>query len=185
MCATGKSPNRQRRRQPWRRLEANVLCSDAAPMVIDFSGLRIGLVGPIPPPHGGMANQTRQLHRLLQSAGAQPTLIATNPPYRPAWLGRWRGFRAVLRLLVFCGQIWRQSGQVQVFHVMSNSGLSWHLFSMPVLLIARLRRVPVVINYRGGEADEFLQKRAWWVRLGLRRAAALVVPSLSGSAVAS
>ena len=146
-------------------------------MVIDFSGLRIGLVGPIPPPHGGMANQTRQLLRLLHSAGAKPTLIATNPPYRPAWLGRWRGFRAVLRLLVFCGQIWRQSGQVQVFHVMSNSGLSWHLFSMPVLLIARLRRVPVVINYRGGEADEFLQKRAWWVRLGLRRAAALVVPS--------
>ena len=146
-------------------------------MVIDFSGLRIGLVGPVPPPHGGMANQTRQLLGLLQSAGAQPTLIATNPPYRPAWLGRWRGFRAVLRLLVFCGQIWRQAGQVQIFHVMSNSGLSWHLFSMPVLLIARLRQVPVVINYRGGDADEFLQKRAWWVRLGLRRAAALVVPS--------
>lgn len=146
-------------------------------MVIDFSGLRVCLVGPIPPPHGGMANQTRQLLGLLQSAGAQPQLVATNPPHRPAWLGRWRGVRAVLRLLLFCGQIWRAAGQVQLFHVMSNSGLSWHLYSMPVLVIARLRRVPVVVNYRGGEADAFLQRRAGWVRWGLRRAAALVVPS--------
>ena len=47
--------------------------------MMDFAGLRIGLVGPIPPPSGGMANQTRQLADLLRSEHAQVTLVATNP----------------------------------------------------------------------------------------------------------
>jgi hypothetical protein len=32
--------------------------------------LRVVLVGPLPPPSGGMANQTRQLARLLGESGA-------------------------------------------------------------------------------------------------------------------
>jgi hypothetical protein len=32
-----------------------------------FDGMRIGLVGPLPPPAGGMANQTRQLAELLSA----------------------------------------------------------------------------------------------------------------------
>ncbi len=46
------------------------------------------LVGPLPPPSGGMANQTRQLKRLLEGEGVQVTLVQTNAPYRPAWATR-------------------------------------------------------------------------------------------------
>ena len=50
-----------------------------------FDGMRIALLGPVPPPSGGMANQTRQLGELLSAAGAELTLVPTNPAYRPAW----------------------------------------------------------------------------------------------------
>ena len=37
--------------------------------------------------------------------------------------------------------------------------------------------MPLVVNYRGGEAEPFLERSAWAVRPIVRRAAALVVPS--------
>ena len=46
--------------------------------------LRLGLVGPVPPPNGGMAMQTAQLARLLAAEGVEVTFLPTNPPYRPA-----------------------------------------------------------------------------------------------------
>ena len=51
-----------------------------------FTGLRIALVGPLPPPAGGMANQTRQLAALLRADGAQVQLLAVNGPVLPPWL---------------------------------------------------------------------------------------------------
>ena len=48
--------------------------------------LIIALVGPLPPPAGGMANQTRQLAELLVGEGVTVRMIQTQPPYRPAWV---------------------------------------------------------------------------------------------------
>jgi hypothetical protein len=39
-------------------------------------GLRIAVVGPVPPPAGGMANQTRQLAELLRGSGAEVCVVA-------------------------------------------------------------------------------------------------------------
>jgi hypothetical protein len=39
---------------------------------------------------------------------------------------------------------------------MANSGWSWHLFAAPAIWLARLRGVPVLVNYRGGDAERFL-----------------------------
>lgn len=142
-----------------------------------FEGLRIGLIGPVPPPAGGMANQTRQLGELLRAAGGQVTMVPTNPPYRPAWVGRLQGVRALFRLALYLLTLWQTAGRVQVFHVMANSGWSWHLFAAPAILVARLRGVPVVINYRGGGAADFLQRSQGLVRFAMRRTARLIVPS--------
>jgi hypothetical protein len=38
-------------------------------------------------------------------------------------------------------------------HILANSGWAWHLCAAPALLVARLRKTPVIINYRGGNAD--------------------------------
>jgi glycosyltransferase involved in cell wall biosynthesis len=144
---------------------------------VNWQGLRIGLVGPLPPPEGGMANQTRQLAELLEGEGAVVCLVQTNTAYRPAWIERWNGVRALFRLVPYLIRLWRCAGQVDVFHVMANSGWSWHLFAAPAIWIARMRGVPVVVNYRGGEAASFLEQSVRWVRPSLDAASLLAVPS--------
>lgn len=142
-----------------------------------LNGLRLALVGPLAPPAGGMAGQTRQLAELLGDAGAQVLMVQTNRPYRPAWAGRLRGIRAFFRLAPYLAALWRAAGQVQLFHVMANSGWAWHLFGAPAIWLARLRGVPVVVNYRGGEAARFLGRQGALVRWSMRFATVLAVPS--------
>lgn len=140
-------------------------------------GLRIGLVGPLPPPFGGMANQTRQLAELLRGEGVTVSLVQTNAAYRPRWISRVRFVRAGFRLLGFLLALWRQAGRSDLVHVMANSGWSWHLFAVPAIWTATLRGIPVVVNYRGGEAASFLATSSRLVRVSLARASALIVPS--------
>lgn len=141
------------------------------------AGLRIGLVGPVPPPSGGMANQTRQLQELLTAGGAVVTMVAVNAPYWPVWVGKVPVLRSAARLLPYLMALWRAAGQTDIFHVMANSGWSWHLFAAPAIWMARLRGTAVIVNYRGGEAAEFLQRSAKIVRFTMQQAVALVVPS--------
>jgi len=143
---------------------------------VSAAGIRIALIGPLPPPSGGMANQTRQLARLLQQADVEVELVQTNAPYWPEWIAPIRGARALFRLLPFLRRLWKAAGRVQLFHVMANSGWSWHLFAVPALCMAKLRRVPVLVNYRGGNADQFFSASPW-ARGTLRMADRLVVPS--------
>ena len=145
--------------------------------VADMSDLRIGLVGPLPPPSGGMANQARQLARLLTADGIQIEVVQVNAPYRPGWIGGIKGIRALFRLLPYLVGLWRMAGRVSLFHVMANSGWSWHLFAAPAVWIGWLRGIPVVVNYRGGEAESFFSRAFRWVRPTLRRAATVMVPS--------
>jgi glycosyltransferase involved in cell wall biosynthesis len=144
---------------------------------VKATGLRIGLIGPLPPPSGGMANQTLQLAKLLREDEATVELIQVNRPYNPQWIGKFQGIRAAFRLLPYLLQLWRSANEVQLFHVMANSGWSWHLFAVPAIWIASIRGTPVIVNYRGGEADTFLTKAFFWVKPSLDRADAIIVPS--------
>ena len=142
-----------------------------------LAGLRIALVGPLPPPAGGMANQTAQLAALLRADGAQVQLLAVNGACLPPWLARMRYLRAALRLPLHLWRLWRTADTVDLFHVMANSGWSWHLHAAPALWIASLRGKPALLNYRGGEAAAFFARSPRLVGLSLRRASAIVVPS--------
>ncbi len=141
------------------------------------TGLHIGLVGPLPPPSGGMANQMLQLAKLLRDEGILVELIQVNRSYYPHWVGRIKGLRALFRLFPYLILLWQCANKVQLFHVMASSGWSWHLFAAPAIWIAKIRGKPVIINYRGGEADAFFDKDFSWVRPSLRRTNAITVPS--------
>ncbi|MEK6735323.1 MAG: glycosyltransferase, partial [Pseudomonadota bacterium] len=144
---------------------------------MNVSRLHIGLVGPLPPPYGGMANQTRQLERLLQQEGVSVDLIQVNAPYQPVWIGRIWGLRAIFRLAPYLIHLWQAASKVQLFHIMANSGWSWHLFAAPAIWIAWFKGKPVVVNYRGGEAEAFFQQSFSWVKPSLLRTHAIIVPS--------
>lgn len=139
--------------------------------------MRIALVGPLPPPSGGMANQTAQFARLLAEDGHEVRMIQTNPPYPSRIVGSLRGVRAAVRLAGFVRQLWRGISGAEVVHVMANSGWSWHLFAAPAVWVAHRLHVPVFVNYRGGEAREFFARSWKWVCPTIEKASAVVVPS--------
>lgn len=145
--------------------------------VFDFAGTRIVLVGPLPPPSGGMANQTKQLQRLLVEEGAEVTLVSTNAPYRPALMGRIPGVRAFFRLVPYRARLRSAARGATLFHVMANSGWAWHFFAAPALRAAHRAGVAAVLNYRGGDAERFFARSFPVVEKSLRTAAAVVVPS--------
>lgn len=135
------------------------------------------IVGPLPPPSGGMANQTRQLAQRLAEEGFRVTVAQTNAPYRPAWIASIRGVRALFRLIPYVRNLWRAVGDAEIVHVMANSGWAWHLFAAPAVGVACLRGRLTIVNYRGGEAEKFFSRQFPLVRPVLARAAAVVVPS--------
>ena len=141
------------------------------------NGFRIGLVGPLPPSSGGITNQTRQLAYLLRQEGVEVEIVQVNAPYRPQWIRSVRGIRALFRLIPYMMQLWRTAGRVQIFHVMANSGWAWHFFAAPAIWIGKLRRVPMVVNYRGGNAEEFFARSFFWIKPTMRLVDRLIVPS--------
>ena len=141
------------------------------------TNLRVGLVGPLPPPSGGMANQTLQLCDLLKNEGLSVELVQTNSPYKPAWIAKVPVLRAIFRLCAYVIQLWMLTAKSDVIHIMANSGWSWHLFAAPAVWIAKVRHVPVIVNYRGGKAEKFLRKSLVTVKPTLNASAKIIVPS--------
>lgn len=143
----------------------------------DPTAPRLLLVGPLPPPAGGMANQARLLRERWLGSGARVAFVQTNAPYRPRWVAGFRGVRALFRLVPYLRALWRASARSDVLHLLANSGWSWFLFALPAVVIARVRGLAVVVNYRGGGADRFLAGAGRLAVPVLRRVDALVVPS--------
>lgn len=139
--------------------------------------MHIGLVGPLPPPFGGMANQTRQLAELLRKEGLTVSVVQTNAAYRPSWVAGLPFVRALFRLIPYIFSLWNVAGRCDLLHVMANSGWSWHLMAAPAIWICKLRNTPVVVNYRGGEAATFLARSSRAVRFSMRMTSRLIVPS--------
>ncbi len=139
--------------------------------------LQIGLVGPLPPPSGGMANQTLQLAKLLREEKIQVEVVQTNAAYKPAWVVKIPVIRALFRLFFYIINLWHVAGRVDLFHIMANSGWSWHLFTVPAVWIGKFRGTPAVINYRGGEAEKFFSKSFKFVKPTLIASSEIVVPS--------
>ena len=107
----------------------------------------------------------------------QVEVVQVNAPYRPAWVEKLKGIRALFRLVPYQLALWRAAGRADVMHVMANSGWSWYLFALPAIYIARLRGTPVLINYRGGGAEAFFAQASGFALHSLQQADGLIVPS--------
>ncbi len=132
----------------------------------------------MPPPEGGMANQCRQLATLLAAEESVVVeIIRTNAAYRPAWVARIKFLRAPARFAPYLLELWSGIGRADVVHLFANSGWAWHLFAAPAILVSRIRARPIIVNYRGGGAAEFMEGAPPWVSRTLKAADSLVVPS--------
>lgn len=135
------------------------------------------MIGPLPPPSGGMAAQLGQLVELLKSEGVTVNIVDVSAPYRPRWVTNIKGVRAAFRLFPYLFGLWKVANSTDIFHVMANSGWSWYLYAMPAVWIAKIKRKPVIVNYHGGEAKLFLRQSHRFVLPTLRLANGITVPS--------
>ena len=117
---------------------------------------RLTLVGPLPPPSGGMANQTRQLARLLAAEGTDVRIVQTNAPYSPSWMARIPVSRGGPARAVPVAVVDRHSRRGRrARHGELGLGVA-PLCGAGDLDRADPRRA-VVVNYRGGEAELVLR----------------------------
>jgi len=130
-----------------------------------------------------MAVQARGLAGALRARGIPVDVVPTNARLGP--LSRVRGLRGLVNLGIFLGRLVLAIPRADVIHVLAASGLSFFLFTGPVVFLGRLAGRRVVINYRGGLAASFLERRGRFALPVLRRGHRLVVPSAYLGAVFS
>ena len=144
-----------------------------------FPICRVLLVGPTPPPYGGMAFQARLLEKMLVSDGHEVFFLPANPPLPQGfgWLGRVPGLRTVARAMAIWVRFWRAARHVDVVHVLAASWVYFFTVVYPAVLMGRMRGKRVVMNYRGGEAGEFFRQWGWAIKPAFQLADAITVPS--------
>jgi glycosyltransferase involved in cell wall biosynthesis len=140
---------------------------------------RVLIVAPVPPPYGGMALQALLLQRMLLNDGVPAEVLGYNRPFTPRFqaLERVPAVRTFLRAARFCFQFWISAGKADVVHILASSWLYFFLIVCPAVLIGRIRRKRVVLNYRGGDADIFLGRFGWLVKPFFQLASTVTAPS--------
>jgi L-malate glycosyltransferase len=137
------------------------------------------VIGPQVPPYGGMALQAHLLENLLRQDGHSVVFSPSNPPF-PGWL-RWleqvRVVRTFIRATILWMNLWRQVRQAEVVHVFAASWLYFFVVVCPAVILGRMYGKRVVLNYRGGEAQQFFRWWGWTARPVLKLANVVTVPS--------
>jgi L-malate glycosyltransferase len=141
--------------------------------------VHVALVAPSLQILGGHAVQAlRLLDGWRDDPDIEIRMIPINPvpPVAFAWLLRIRYIRTVVTQLAYWPLLLRTLRHADVVHVFSASNSSFFLAPLPAVLVARLYRKPVIVNYRSGDAPEHLARSAT-ARTVLRSVERNVVPS--------
>lgn len=129
---------------------------------------------------GGQAVQAVRLQKELAREPGLAADILPIDPRLPGLLGRLQRIKyvrtivtGIAYLISLLARLWRYD----VIHVYAASYLSFLLSPTPAVLIAKLYRKPVILNYHSGEAEDHLRR---WRRTALpvlRMADRVIVPS--------
>lgn len=145
----------------------------------DQAPIRVTIVGPSLAYLGGQAVQAQ---RLLAGLRPDATLAVQFIPVNPALPGpfgllqRIKYVRTLVTSVAYLLSLVRRLPRADVVHAFSASYWSFLLAPVPAMLVARLLRRPVILNYHSGEADDHLAR---WpgTRALARLASRIVVPS--------
>ncbi len=145
----------------------------------DGRPIRIAVVAPSLGILGGQAVQALRLVEHLRSfEGIEVDLLPVNPRL-PGLLGRLQAIkyvRTVLTSAAYIASLIRRVPQYDVLHVFSASYWSFLLAPLPAMMIGRLYRRRVLLNYHSGEAEDHLTRSRVAVR-AMALAHVVVVPS--------
>jgi len=126
-----------------------------------------------------MALQGQLMQELMNAEGISANFLASNLPFpRPLrFMERLRGARPFLRSTVFCWELWKMLGKAEVVHILACSWLYFFLIVCPAVVISRIRGKRVILNYRGGQADDFFRWSAPVLKPFFRMAHVVTAPS--------
>lgn len=144
------------------------------------SGVRVLLVGPSLDLLGGQSVQLERLRAGL--AGSQKVrlgFVPVNPRLTGvlARLQRIRYARTIVTEAAYLLLLLRALRRYDVVHVYSASYWSFLLAPAPAIVLARLFRKRVILNYHSGEARDHLARWGWHALPIIRRASRVVVQS--------
>jgi glycosyltransferase involved in cell wall biosynthesis len=142
--------------------------------------IRILIVAPSLRFVGGQAVQARRLtDRLSEESWADVSLLVVDPtlPGPLRQLQRIKYVRTVMTSIAYVYSLLRTIPRFDVVHAFSPSYTGFLLAPVPAMLVGRLFRKRVLINYRSGEAADHLSRWGWHAIPLLRLAHAIVVPS--------
>ena len=123
-----------------------------------------------------MSVQAQKLVSRLKNEGLAVEFLATNPS-SGRLIQRIPGLRTLVQLAQFKFKLLGAVIRNGVVHHLGASGLFFFVRSAPVLIWGKLLRRRVILNYRGGKADEFLKSWGWLAVPIMRLADHLLVPS--------
>lgn len=127
---------------------------------------RIALVAPFPPLQGGMAQLASLIGAGLEADGFAVTRV-----------DKQAGRRASLLLPGLYLRLLRAALQSDVVHVVSSSGNALWAKDLPAVALARLLGRRAVLNFVGGQAEEWASSATRGQRLPFRLADRVVVPT--------
>jgi glycosyltransferase involved in cell wall biosynthesis len=153
--------------------------TDSASITGEIGTLRVQLVGPVPPPYGGMALQAVLLQRLLRQDGMIADLLGHNEALCESlrFVERVPGLRTGIRAVRFYFRFWSRLREKDIVHILAASWVNFLLVVAPAVWMARLRGKRVILNYRAGDADHFLRWLGWFVQMFFRPANVVSAPS--------
>ena len=117
------------------------------------------LIGPSMDILGGQAVQVRRLLGILEDVpDIEVTFLPINPrPPRPfLWVLSIRGLRTIVTFAQYIVRLAWTIPQHEVIHIFSAGLTSYALWTVPALLLARLWRKKMILNYHDGQGDQHL-----------------------------
>ena len=130
-----------------------------------------------------LGGQSRQAALLLDCLRVDREIRVTLVPHDPrlpgllGWLQRIKYVRTIVTSLAYWSILLARVPRHDIIHTFSASYLSYLLAALPPILVGRLYRKKVILNYRSGEAEDHLIR---WPRTALptmRRAHVVAVSS--------
>ena len=130
-----------------------------------------------------LGGQSRQAARLLENFGREADLRVSFIPHNPRLprplraLQRIKYVRTIITTLTYWALLLTRLWRYDVLHVFSASYYSYLLCVAPAILLGKLYRKKVILNYRSGEAHDHLSNWKLSAVPVMRLADEIVVPS--------
>ncbi|MBV9157451.1 MAG: glycosyltransferase family 4 protein [Acidobacteriaceae bacterium] len=123
------------------------------------TAVRVLLIAPSPEIVGGQSVQATYLFSVLsQVPNVEITRFPLDrrPPRPLLWVRRIPYLRTVFNLALYVTALMRQMPKQDILHIFSAGLSSYTLWTVPALLLGKLYRKKLIVNYRDGQAEQHI-----------------------------